>query len=185
MKTNKICLALIFLMLALALTACNPAAGSTSTDETASLPPPPQETTPCAFTWATNPLPDVTSQVQTTLESAGLNAVTVRAEAYGENCTSGDGKVLSFGAMETDFHISLPVASLTEDATLGGLLEKVLVVLDQFKPGQVPGPQPGYIGVEFTSGQDTLRLWFLRNASDSARQQGLHGADLLNALKSS
>ena len=187
---NRIKVILWFLVLiiaALALSACRGPGEQAALTETptATLTAPPagqQELTPCAFTWATQSLPEVSQQVQSSLEAAGLSPTAVRAEAYGENCVEADGTIRSFSAMETDFHLQLSVADLSDQQALGDLLEKVLVVIDQFPPGKVPGPQTGYIGVEFSAGQDTLNLWFTARAGQSARTQGLHGADLVAAL---
>ena len=174
---------LVFLaMAALALAGCSPVAGVETRQETPTLSPAQQELTPCAYTWATQSLPEVTRQVQAALEAAGLSQATGRAEAFGENCIETSGAVRSFGTMETDFRIQLPVTDLADRQALGDLLEKVMVVLDQFPPGKVPGPQTGYIGVEFSAGQDTLNLWFKADAGQSARGQGLHGAELVAAL---
>jgi len=59
------------------------------------------------------------------MEAAGLKDVTVRAEAYGENCyDSQTNEPVSFGAMETNFHITVKVADLAAKDDLGNLLEK-------------------------------------------------------------
>lgn len=138
----------------------------------------------CGYAWATQPLPDVTAQVLKAMQAAGLSEIGGRAEAYGENCLDAQtGKPRSFATMETDFRLTLPVPSLADEQALGQAVEQILNVLDEFKVGQVPGPQPGYIGIAFTSGNDTLNLWFRRTDGDTARQKGLKGADLLTALK--
>jgi hypothetical protein len=162
--------------------ACSLTAVQATQDGTVTVTPDQQELTPCAYIWASESLPDVSAQVQAALNSAGLSEATVRAEAFGEDCVEGNGKVRSFGIMETDFTFRVPVTDLSDRQTLGDLVEKVLVVLDQFPPGVVPGPNPGQIGVEFSTGQETLGLRFTVKSGKSARQQGLHGADLLAAL---
>jgi hypothetical protein len=117
------------------------------------------------------------------MEAAGLKDVTVRAEAYGENCyDSQTNEPVSFGAMETDFHITVKVADLAEKDDLGNWLKKILVVLDKFPTGTTPGPQPGYIGVSFRTGSDELNLWFTVTEGKSARDDGLLGAALLDKL---
>jgi hypothetical protein len=137
----------------------------------------------CGWNWATQPLPDLSTEVQSALEAAGLTGTTARAEAYGENCLSQNNEVLYFAAMETDFHISVEVPDLSDTGALGDLLERILVVLDTFPPGATPGPQPGYIGVSFTKGQEILNLWFTVTDGESARALGLHGAALLEELQ--
>ncbi len=139
--------------------------------------------TQCAWTWDTQSLPDVSAEVQSALEAAGLTGVTASAEAYGEDCITGTGQVDHFAAMETDFRITVQVASLSDREVLGTLLEQILVVLDAFPPGVTPGPNAGYVGVAFQTGSDILRLWFPVAAGKSARALNLHGAALLDKLR--
>lgn len=87
----------------------------------------------CYFNWARQPLPELSSQVQTALEEAGLTGVTARAEAYGENCyDSQTNEVIYFAALETDFRVTLDVPNLEDSEHLGNMLEEALIVLDKF-----------------------------------------------------
>ncbi len=137
----------------------------------------------CGWNWATQPLPDLSAQVQSAMEAAGLKDVTAIAEAYGEDCLDANGNPVRFAAMETDFRITVQVALLTDRESLGNLLEQILVVLDQFPASVTPGPQAGYVGVTFQSKDDELRLWFLMEDGESARALGLRGAALLDKLQ--
>ena len=138
----------------------------------------------CHFNWATQPLPELSAQVEQALRLAGLPLVTAHAEAYGENCYGAEtNAVLYFAVMETDFRVTLEVDDLSDGPALGDLLERALVVLDGFPPGATPGPQPGYIGVTFQAGDEVLNLWFTVTDGESARALGLHGAALLDELK--
>jgi hypothetical protein len=139
--------------------------------------------TQCAWTWATQPLPELSIQLQTALDAAGLQGVSGTAEAYGENCIVAPGKVDHFAVMETDFRIHAEVPNLADTAALGDLLERILVVLDSFPPGSTPGPQPGYIGVRFTQGSQEFYLWFTVSVAKTAREGSLHGAALLEELQ--
>jgi hypothetical protein len=141
-----------------------------------------ESSTPCAYQWATQELPEISDQLVQAFKKAGLTDAKVRAEAYGENCVMSSGKVRSFATMETDFRVSLKAADLTDQQALGAVMEQILSILDQYPLGAVPGPQPGTIGVEFTDGSSPLNLWFKRTAADAARQQGLKGAELFQAL---
>jgi hypothetical protein len=144
----------------------------------------PSNSNNCYFNWATQPLPELSAKVQAGINAAGLTDVLVTAEAYGENCyDSQTNKPVSFGAMETDFHITAKVAGFTDKDDLGNLLEKILVVLDTFPTGKIPGPQPGYIDVSFRTGSDELNLMFTVTAGKSARLLGLHGAALFEKLQ--
>jgi hypothetical protein len=138
----------------------------------------------CGWQWATQPLPELSLQVEQALQAAGLPLAAAVAEAYGENCIdSRTNQVAYFAAMETDFRITLDADDLGDEAALGDLLEKTLVVLDGFPPGATPGPQPGYVGITFQAGGEELRLWFTVTDGESARALGLHGSALLIELQ--
>jgi hypothetical protein len=138
----------------------------------------------CFYAWATQPLPDLTEKVQSAINAAGLKDVSATALAYGENCVDPrTNQPRGFTIMETDFHISAKVADLTKINNLGGLLEKILAVLDAFPPGKIPGPQPGTIAISFQSGKAEAHLSFTISAGKSARLLGLHGEELFEKLK--
>lgn len=136
----------------------------------------------CAWNWATQPLPELSSEVQSAMEASGLIGITVRAEAYGENCLTQDNVIAYFAAMETDFRIAMNIASMTNRTSLGYTLEQILVVLDGFPAEETPGPQPGYIGIRFFNDVEELNLWFSVTDWITARKQQLHGRELLDAL---
>jgi len=176
---------ILILLLTILLVACNlfgsiPDLGFTPVTETPSLA---SGYTECAWTWATQPLSDLSTQLQSALETAGLNGVTAFAEAFGENCITATGDLDHFAAMETDFRIHIDVQDLTDTAALGDLLERTLVVLDSFPPDATPGPQPGYIGVSFVQGTQEVNLWFTVDSGKSARALGLHGSELFTELQ--
>ena len=193
--------AFILLLLSLIIAACQPigpdlrpatATPTKSATPTRTSTPLPPTLTPtateypyesCYWNWATQPLPELSAQVQAAMEAAGLKGVTATAEAFGENCFNAKGEVVRFATMETDFRITVQIVSLNDREALGTLLEKILVVLDGFPTETTPGPQPGYVGVTFQSGKDELRLWFLVEEGESARALGLRGAALLDKLQ--
>ncbi len=165
------------LLTVIILAACN---FPTRTPELESPPVNPQN---CAFSWASQPLPDLSNQVQSAVDAARLKGVKATAEAFGENCyDSQTNKAVSFATLETDFHVTAKVNDLTDKDDLGNLLEKILIVLDSFPTDKIPGQQAGYISVSFQSGNDELNLMFIVTAGKSARTQGLHGAALFDKL---
>jgi hypothetical protein len=117
------------------------------------------------------------------MEASGLTGITVRAEAYGENCFTQDNVIAYFAAMETDFRIEMNIVSTKDLVSLGDTLEQILTVLDGFPAEETPGPQPGYIGIRFFNEAEELNLWFSVTDSISARARQLHGEELLDALK--
>ncbi len=81
----------------------------------------------CYWNWATQSLPDISKQVQAEVERAGLDGVSMVAEAYGENCIdSRTNQVNHFATMETDFRFTAKVSDLKDTEALGTLLEKML-----------------------------------------------------------
>ena len=138
----------------------------------------------CIYAWATQPLPELSEKVQAAISAAGLTGVNANVEAYGENCIdSQTNRSVRFSTLETDFYIIVKVANLTDEDNMGNFLEKILVVLDTFPAGKIPGPQPGNIAVSFRTGSDELNLLFTVSAGKSARLQGLRGAKLLEKLQ--
>jgi hypothetical protein len=138
---------------------------------------------PCGFMWATKFLPELSTQIQAAMDSAGLRQVSARAMAFGENCISAQtNEPVSFGAMETDFQITAKVDDLADRDDLGKLLERILIVLDGFPAGEIPGSRPGLVNISFQSGSDELNVSFYVTAGESARKLGLRGAALLEEL---
>src|SRR3990172_3945660 len=164
------------LLLSLILAACNLRSGNQDfrSGPDPETPAAELEYTQCGWVWDTQALPDLSADVQSALEAAGLMGVSAYAEAYGEDCLNASGEVDHFAVMETDFHITLQVAAIYDTELLGASLEQILVVLDSFPPESTPGPQAGYIGITFQAGNEELRLWFTVDEGVSARALGLH-----------
>jgi hypothetical protein len=140
----------------------------------------------CYFNWATQALPELTAEIQSALDAAGLENVTVSAAAYGENCYTYDtNEVAYFAAMQTDFTVTAQVASLDDEAALGDLAAEILTVLNSFPPDEDPGPNPGRITLIFT--QDTNQVFVTVPVGQAAQlvEQGLSGAALWAALNDS
>ena len=169
----------VFILAACNLPSSTPDPGGVPTTDT------PVNYQNCYFNWATQPLPELSAQVQAAINTAGLTGVIATAEVYGENCyNSQTNKPVSFSAMETDFRLSVPVDNLNDYEKLGNLLEEILTVLDGFPTEMTPGPQPGYVGVTFLTELDELHIWFQIADGKSARALGLHGAALFEKLLS-
>lgn len=140
------------------------------------------ESVDCAYMWANGPLPELSDDFDKALKEAQPQA-SGYAEAYGENCIDGEGKIVRFLTMETDFHIALKVNDLEDKQALGKLIEQVLAVVAKFPLEDTPGPQPGYVGITFEAPTDELRLWFTQIDGESAIENGLQGEELFNTLQ--
>lgn len=155
----------------------------------ATLTPLPTETdTPatvnCAYVWSNRSLPEVTSQLNQAFRTSGLAEVEGEATAYGEDCFDSEtNQVVQFLAVQTDFFVSVQVDQIEDPQELGEWVEKIMRVLRDFPPGQVPGLNPGYVGMTFTAGSQTANLWFRRSEADQLLQEGLRGSSLYDALQ--
>ena len=160
-------------MLVLTLTACAVPEPQTATPATSSA--------QCAYVEARQARPEISARLTEKLKQAALPLETARAEAYGENCIAADNSIVSFSQRETDFYVTLNTPNLADEASLGRLLEKTLVVIAQFPPDEL-GPGPGYIGITFQAGSQVKNLWFTQTRADDLRKQGLKGIELYQAL---
>lgn len=180
----------MFVLLTLLLSACSPLPDPptpvlSATQAPVAGPTPSPTESPCFWRWSRQDLPEVAAEVQTTLDAAGVGGgqAKARAEAYGEDCVDPEtNEVRYFTAMETDFYVTLPVDDLADRQALGEILLDLLKVLDRFPPESTPGPQPGYVGVNFVAGEEEMRLWFSLIEAAGAREEGLRGEALFEAL---
>jgi hypothetical protein len=170
---------ILFLCLLL-ISACNLSPGATLTV----TPPAHSTNTPdvtptyegCYYVWASQDMPELSQKLQDSLRLLGPN-VTGGAYAFGEDCVYGDGR-RTFGAMETDFRVEVKVKNLKDEQALGTWIFKVMQVIEQLPPEELPGGQPGR--VEFTFAvSDTERLP-VNVSIDTYRRQAekLKGAEL-------
>jgi hypothetical protein len=185
--TMKRIVPLFFLALALTMAACGMQTGpGLATRLPLAVSPTPTAAEPaqsCAFAWATHSLPDLSKELQAAIDAAGLTGISVRAEAFGEDCYSSlDNRNVGFSAMETDFRFTVQVDDLTDPAKLGETLASLLKIVEAIPPGDLTGPRPGYVGVTFRSGEDEINLWFLLEDGLASLHEGLTGADLFDRL---
>lgn len=141
----------------------------------------PGSANPCAYTWAYKDLPEIGAEFQ-----AGARAVLPEAKAhataFGENCVAADGSA-TFNAMETDFYLLSAVDDLYDNERLGEVVEKILVITDGFAPPRVPGRQAGFVEFTFWNGSEQRILRVPISEGKQFREQGLHGAQLLEAIE--
>ena len=99
----------------------------------------------CAYMWAYHNAPELTEKLSATFLAIDP-IINARAEHFGEDCVYADGHS-TFGAMETDFHIRIPVDDLTNEEVLGNWMSQVLPVIVQLPREEIQG---NYGFVEFT-----------------------------------
>jgi hypothetical protein len=139
----------------------------------------------CSYNWATQSLPEESAMLQKTLLTAGVAFNSARAEAFGENCFDASSKVVvSFSTMETDFHISVAVVNLDDKEVMGNIAYDIIKTILEIPLGTFPGPNPGYIGLNFKSKTGELNLWFQISYIKSDIVNGMKGTELFEKLNS-
>lgn len=111
-------------------------------------PPPSQNTeagsTLCAYMWAYHDDEGLTVQLDQQVKSLDPTA-SASARLFGEDCIYEDGHS-TFGVMETDFYIRLPVDDLTDEEFLGNWMEEILTLVAKIPRDEIQG---NYGFVEF------------------------------------
>jgi hypothetical protein len=134
----------------------------------------------CYYNWAYKSLTELSEQVQAVVRELYPDAK-AHAQAYGEDCIYADGHA-DFIAMETDFFVTLEVASLNDDAEAGTMIRRTAdLILSRFPTGVTPGPRPGRFSYRFTSAGKE-RIMSFETAAFQMLPPGLTGADLMQAL---
>jgi hypothetical protein len=137
----------------------------------------------CSWQWARQPLPDVGMLALEAFIEAEMIEVSVRAEAYGENCVDGTtNTVNTFAAMTTDFYVSTPVDNLTNADALVEQAIKIYNVLIGLPEDEFPA-KLGYLEITFNPpGGPGKRLRAMFSEIKGALEAGLAGGELLGEL---
>lgn len=118
----------------------------------------PAETSPnepfCAYTWATKDAPELTEKFDDAIKVLDPDA-SATVYFFGEECNYTDDTPPSFGAMETDFTVRLPVDDLSDEEAFGDWVAQVMQITLQLPREQIQGK---YGFVEF---------WFEKNETES------------------
>ncbi|MBI5295279.1 MAG: hypothetical protein HY869_07365 [Chloroflexi bacterium] len=144
------------------------------------LPPADSATMPCGYVWAQQDLPEIGLRFNADLQKL-IPAATGGAYAFGEDCVREDGS-RTFGAMETDFTIDIPVQDLKDDAALGAYLEQLIPFLAAYPTESLPARLNRIDLRFFVSEQEFRYVRFELGAGVAAYEQGLRGAALLREL---
>lgn len=104
------------------------------------------------------------------------------AYAFGENCISADGNVVTFLAMETDFNITLQVDDISNESDLGEWIVRVMQVIEDIQQEQIVGPQRGRVRITFQSSADQRVVNFYINQYQDL-PAGLSNAEIFQTLQ--
>jgi hypothetical protein len=137
----------------------------------------------CSWQWARQPLPDVGMMALEAFIEAEMIEVSVRAEAYGENCIDGTTNTANyFAAMTTDFYVSTPIDNLTKEDALVEQAIKIYNVLIGLPEDEFPA-KLGYLDITFNPpGGPGKRLRAMFSEFKAALEAGLAGGELLDEL---
>jgi hypothetical protein len=102
----------------------------------------------CAYTWAYRDAPELTQKLDAAVKALNPEA-SARAQFFGEDCVYADGQS-TFGAMETDFYINLPIDDLTNQDAFGNWMVEVMPIVAQIPREKIQG---NYGFVEFLFGK--------------------------------
>lgn len=140
----------------------------------------------CAYVQATHRDANLSTQLNLAFQKAGLTEVEGEVSIVGEDCIDTTTKqIVRFNATQTDFYITIATSSTTDPQGMGDWIGRLNSVLEEFQPGKVPGLNPGYISITFTSGADMVNLWVPRRKVKNLLDEGIKGGALFDALRAS
>jgi hypothetical protein len=108
----------------------------------------------CAFMWAYYDVPELTEKLDSEIKELNPDA-SAKATLFGEDCIYSDGSK-TFGVIETDFTVRLPVDDLTQHEEFGIWIKDVMQIVTEIPRDEIQGPKYGF--VEF---------WFEKNDSEN------------------
>ena len=106
----------------------------------------------CAYMWAYRDAPELTEKLDSTFRAIDP-VIHARAELFGEDCVYADGHS-TFGVMETNFYVRIPVDELTNEEAFGNWISQILKIILEFPREEIQG---NYGFVEF---------WFEKSESE-------------------
>jgi hypothetical protein len=138
----------------------------------------------CSYVWAERSLPEVNSRLNKAFRLADMARVEAEASAYGENCVDmGTNVVVQFTPLQTNFFITLQVEDAEDTRVMGEWLVKILSVLGEFQPEELPGTRAGQVEVQFQDGSRGARLSFPLERGQELVRQGQQGSALFEQLE--
>ncbi|MBA3875106.1 MAG: hypothetical protein H0X30_38770 [Anaerolineae bacterium] len=132
----------------------------------------------CAFSWAHQAVPEAAVALQNAFNDAGVKSIeVVQVDAFGENCVNSNGKVVSFGAMGSDFYLTATVNNLNASNELAQIVAtayKSIKTLTVNLPGG-----PGYVDIMMNANGTSKHFRAMFSTIDSLIKDGKGDAELL------
>ena len=127
----------------------------------------------CYYVWANQSLPEITEKLEAAIRALQPTA-SANASAFGENCVYANGHS-TFGAMETDFYVTLSIESRKDEDAMGNWITQVMPVIDQL--AGVPGGS-GFVEFTFQDNEPSPLVVRVPVYKYKTEAQGLTGAKL-------
>jgi len=132
----------------------------------------------CTFTWAYHDLPELTAGFDASIKALNSNA-TAHATAFGEDCIGEGGIAVRFGAMETDFYVTLSVDDLNDYEFFGNWIAQVMDVVNMLPPDMLAGPNSGFVEFRFEKTQTDSIGFRVPISQYNTTTNGVTGEELL------
>jgi hypothetical protein len=144
MKRNRIWIIGIILSAAAGFVAVESVSAPTPSDTTPPVTITVDTNGQCAYTWAYHNAEELSTKINDAIRAIDSNA-TGNASFFGEDCVYADGHS-TFGAMETDFYVRIPVDDLTNEEAFGNWMSQAMKIVTEIPLEQIQG---NYGFVEF------------------------------------
>jgi len=136
----------------------------------------------CTWSWSERSLPPITNLAQIALSMYREGDITVWVDAFGEDCLGENREVLYFGAMNTDFHVTVMLDSLTDEAAMAEIVTGIYQTLKAgLEEAWLPAPF-GRLDITFEAGSEQRLIAARFSSLETLLERGLQGKALLDAL---
>jgi hypothetical protein len=130
----------------------------------------------CAYTWATKDAPELTKQFDSAVKALHPEA-TATVYFFGEDCNYMDGTPPTFGVMETDFTVRLPVDDFSDEEAFGNWIAQVMDAALQLPEEEIQGKY-GFVEFWFEQSETEHITFRVPISQYQTEAQGKTGAEL-------
>lgn len=136
----------------------------------------PTESDFCGYQWAYHSAPELSKSFDAAIKALNPEAEG-RAEFFGEDCIHTDG-TSTFGAMETDFYVRLPVEDLSKEDDFGNWAAQVMEIVIAVPREELQGPKDGFVEFTFEKNDMERIIFRIPIQQYKSEAQGKSGTEL-------
>ncbi len=137
---------------------------------------------PCAYMWASQELPELTTQLQAFFDTRVDFELQVSATAFGENCVNEDGLLREFLQMSTDVQFSIPVETINKEIE-AETAAQILDGIETYRTTNAEVKLDGNLSLQFIDAKKQVSAYSVPlPAALAAAQAGLRGDELMKVL---